>query len=408
MKTVAHTASRGITTALIYTRVSSDDQAREGISLDEQLAESRRYCARQEGWLIGGEYTDVMSGKRDDRPDYQRLLADARRLRAEGRRVAVVLKRLDRFGRRVLERVRCREELKVLGVTTHSVSEGGEVSDLVANILASVAEEEVRRLGERVRDARRHVAGNGWRPVGVTRWGYRWRAATEAERAAGAPQMALEIDPETAPYVRETFARVAAGESIHSVTRWIATLPSAARGGRRLYSHSVSRILRAPVYVARQERHDGGDVLEGPVCRWPQLIEDVTWATAQRQIREHTRMPKQTSKRYVLTGLLRCPICRGRMVAWARCVGAPRYRCDRDAAQLGTEGRCRSGVLMHPVDAAVLAEVVGVVNAVASGDAEFRAALRRQWERLRQPAAAADTAAASNTWSRPGTAPASG
>src|SRR3954470_23196949 len=93
--------------ALIYTRVSSEEQARDGVSLDAQLAECRRYAA-QLGWVLGSEFQDVLSGKRDDRPAYQALLSDVRRLRAEGRRVVVVVFRLDRLGRRILERVRCR------------------------------------------------------------------------------------------------------------------------------------------------------------------------------------------------------------------------------------------------------------------------------------------------------------
>ncbi len=60
MKTVAQPESRGITTALIYTRVSSDDQAREGVSLDAQLAECWRYAARH-GWSLADEYQDVMA-----------------------------------------------------------------------------------------------------------------------------------------------------------------------------------------------------------------------------------------------------------------------------------------------------------------------------------------------------------
>ena len=112
MKRIAQPAT-GITIALIYTRVSSDDQAREGVSLDAQLAACRRYAV-ENGWVIGREYQDVLSGKRDDRVEYQALLADIRRLRAEGRPVAVVVMRLDRLGRRVLERVRSREELKAL------------------------------------------------------------------------------------------------------------------------------------------------------------------------------------------------------------------------------------------------------------------------------------------------------
>ena len=69
----------GLTVALIYTRVSSDEQA-DGLSLDTQLAECRRYAAMQPGWVLGGEFQDVLKGTRDDRPDYQRVLAEVRRL----------------------------------------------------------------------------------------------------------------------------------------------------------------------------------------------------------------------------------------------------------------------------------------------------------------------------------------
>src|SRR5262249_6207347 len=63
----------GNTVALLYTRVSTDEQARDGLSLDAQLADCRRYAA-QFGWAIHGEYQDVPTGKRDDRPQYQAML----------------------------------------------------------------------------------------------------------------------------------------------------------------------------------------------------------------------------------------------------------------------------------------------------------------------------------------------
>src|SRR5262245_24525778 len=97
--TKSHVAKSGsITTALIYTQVSSEEQAREGVSLDAQLTECRRYAAQQ-GWVLGPEFQDILSGKRDDRPAYQRLLAEVRRLRSEGTQVVVVVFRLDRLGR---------------------------------------------------------------------------------------------------------------------------------------------------------------------------------------------------------------------------------------------------------------------------------------------------------------------
>src|SRR5207248_8036025 len=127
------------------------------------------------------------------------LLAEVRRLRAEGRGVAVVVAALDRFGRAILERVRSREELKWLGVPVHSVREGGEVSDLVANVLASVAQEEVRRLGERVSASRRYIEANGWKLPGCLPFGYCVRPATEAEARDGAPKSVLVPDEQAAP-----------------------------------------------------------------------------------------------------------------------------------------------------------------------------------------------------------------
>src|SRR5215212_2924941 len=76
----------GFVHALLYTRVSSDEQAKEGISLPAQLGDCRRYAARQQDWVIHRELQDVLSGKRDDRRGYQQLLDETRRLKSEGKR----------------------------------------------------------------------------------------------------------------------------------------------------------------------------------------------------------------------------------------------------------------------------------------------------------------------------------
>ena len=55
--------------ALIYTRVSSDEQHKSGLSLDAQLAACRRYAAER-GWILGDEFKDILSGLKDARPDY--------------------------------------------------------------------------------------------------------------------------------------------------------------------------------------------------------------------------------------------------------------------------------------------------------------------------------------------------
>ena len=139
--------------------------------------------------------------------------------------------RLDRLGRRILERVRCREELKTLGVPVHSVREGGEVSDLVANILASVAEEESAPSGSgsppRSATSRRAVGTCAGGCPGDTGGGRRPRRSA----VTGAPAKVLDVDPQTMPYVQEAFARAAGGETLHAVHRWVAGLPARRAAG---------------------------------------------------------------------------------------------------------------------------------------------------------------------------------
>ena len=390
--------------ALLYIRVSDAEQEKEGLSLPAQLAACRRYAAER-GWAIAGEYRDVLRGTRDDRPAYQALLADARRLsqsgvRAEGREVVVVVAWLHRFGRRVLERVRCREEFKALGVALHSAREGGEVSDLVANILASVAEEEVRQLGERVSEVIRHAQANGWHHGGRVPWGYRLRLATPEERGQGAPKAVLGVDPLTAPYAVEAWERYAAGASLYAVMRWVATLADAARGGRVLGERALRLMLYAAVYVGRHghggtRRHlaDRAAVLDRPRGRWPALIEDDLWLRVQARLARNRRVPPQASGRYLLTGFLRCPRCGARMSGAKRAGARPRYLCT--AHLLGVrapDSDCGFSCSVEQVDAAVLAQVVNVTDPFASLDPRILDALRRTWRELREPPAAAGTA----------------
>lgn len=142
-----------------------------------------------------------------------------RGLALQGALTTVVVAARDRLGRNVAERVRAYEELKRLGAPIHSVREGGIVSEFTYNILAAVAQEESRKLSERVRASNRHVVEKGWHPVGRIAWGYQWRPATAEERAEGAPSKVMEPNPVEAPYVREAWERRAAGESAASIHR---------------------------------------------------------------------------------------------------------------------------------------------------------------------------------------------
>lgn len=68
--------------AALYTRVSTEDQAKEGYSLDAQMKRLEAYC-QVRGWDIGGKYRDEgCSGRDTDRPEYRRMIC---RIRSLGR-----------------------------------------------------------------------------------------------------------------------------------------------------------------------------------------------------------------------------------------------------------------------------------------------------------------------------------
>src|SRR2546430_16765035 len=101
--------------AAIYARVSTLDKGQDP---ETQLLALRTYAARR-GFMPAGEYVDYASGTRDDRPQYQALLAAARK-----RHIAVGLVwRCARFDPSTPARAAGPKELYRLGVAFFSSPE---------------------------------------------------------------------------------------------------------------------------------------------------------------------------------------------------------------------------------------------------------------------------------------------
>ena len=132
----------------IYARVSTADQ-----NCGLQLSELREYCQRR-GWHVCGEYVDSgWSGAKASRPELDRLMRDASLRRFD----AVLVWKLDRFGRSVRHCLDGIESLRAQGVRFLAVSqnidtdESNPTARLLLHILASVAEFERELIRERVR-----------------------------------------------------------------------------------------------------------------------------------------------------------------------------------------------------------------------------------------------------------------
>jgi DNA invertase Pin-like site-specific DNA recombinase len=157
--------------AIGYVRVSSDQQAASGVSLDAQEARIRAMAVVQ-GVDLAEVIVDAgQSAKSLSRPGMERLLAlvDARQVQT------VIVAKLDRLTRSVRDLADLLERFEKRGVSLVSVSEsldtGTAAGRLVLNVMMSVAQWEREAIGERTREALRHKKSSGQR-VGTVAYGY--------------------------------------------------------------------------------------------------------------------------------------------------------------------------------------------------------------------------------------------
>lgn len=143
----------------LYARVSTHDQQ----TLSLQVRAMREYAIRR-GWTITAQIKEVGSGA-SERELRERLLTAARRRDID----AVLVWRLDRWGRSLVDLVVTLKELSVLGVGFVSLTEALDLTTptgrAMAGLLSVFAEFEYEILRERIRagiaEAKRTAADCG-------------------------------------------------------------------------------------------------------------------------------------------------------------------------------------------------------------------------------------------------------
>lgn len=98
-------------TCYVYCRVSTEEQAREGFSLDNQKRACTDY-AKANGYLVKDVFVDEgKSARTVDRADYQRLLKSVKKTPVD----AIIFYKIDRIFRNVADFANTRKEFKKYG-----------------------------------------------------------------------------------------------------------------------------------------------------------------------------------------------------------------------------------------------------------------------------------------------------
>jgi putative DNA-invertase from lambdoid prophage Rac len=195
--------------AAIYARVSTNDQHNE-----IQIQERTEYAERR-GWQLAGVYQDQISGAKAQRPGLDKLMADARLHKFD----AVLVWKLDRFGRSVIDLVGKLRDLESFGVRFVAASQGidtdsaNPTSRLLIHVLAAVAEFERSLIRERVSAGLKHAKSKGQRIGRPRRVFDRQKALDLRQQGMSYPQIARALGVGQGTVVRAVAKQPAATAS---------------------------------------------------------------------------------------------------------------------------------------------------------------------------------------------------
>jgi site-specific DNA recombinase len=201
--TNGHGLKRAVLWAILYARVSTDEQARSGYSLAQQIEALRAYAAR-EGYEILEEVVDPgQSGASLERPGMDRV----RDLVAAGGVHVVLAQDRDRFSREPAYTYLLRREFEEHGCELRSLNDKGDDSpegELTDGILDQLAKYERAKIAERSRRGKLRKAREGRAVAPIAKYGYRFNEARDA---------LLIHDPEMA-VVERIFRMAAEGRGV--------------------------------------------------------------------------------------------------------------------------------------------------------------------------------------------------
>lgn len=308
----------GLRTA-VYVRVSTDEQAKSGHSLEAQEAECRRFAELQ-GWRIVDVYRDDgYSGGKENRPHLNRLVADIR----AGLIDRVLVWKIDRLSRHLPHLVHLVWEFfPEHDVVVRSVTEPFETETSAGRLhvsqLASFANYEREIIVERTTSCRYEAAKKGaWQTIAP--YGYKLAGEKRNRR--------LEVDPPTAEVVRRIFREALEGHSLRSIAMGLQRDGYRTRRGLPWRPGEVKLILQNEAYLGHtifgRQKVIRGKRVNQPPDSWirventhePIIDEETFRAVQAKRITVYAaRRVKGKFNKFLLTGVIRCGVCGGAMV----------------------------------------------------------------------------------------------
>lgn len=243
---------------VLYARLSVTKE--ESVSIARQLQSCRRY-AEARGWEVVGEFVDdgvsATANRPEDRSGWAALLAAAEF-------DAVVIWKVDRLARRVLDFLHADEALQERGAGLVAVEDPIDMTSpqgrAFAVMLAVFGEMEAEAIRARVGAARKQLLKVGRFVGGGIPYGYK-----SAPNPAG-PGRVLVKDPERIGWIEEAVRMALSGDTVNAITRRLTDVGAPVPGARKANGRAsgsawnrqtVDQLLRNPILAGMTPHNPG-------------------------------------------------------------------------------------------------------------------------------------------------------
>ena len=356
--------------AVLYVRVSTDEQANGPLNLRNQEKRCRDYCQQKSLPVLQVFVDPGESARSVERPEFQRMLAYCRTHRHEVG--YVVVQDLSRFARNNQDQAQTIGELLRIGVLLRSTYESNidetAAGRLAANIFGTFNQYFSDALSEKMRDRTRQAVSSGRFP---------WRVQIGYQNIGGKDGPNIMPDPERAPLIRRSFELMATGLYTRAEVLKIVTDEGLRTAkGKPLTKQTFQAVLRNRLHAGWVTLPSDPD-FEPVRGQHEPIVDQVTFDRVQAIL--DGRKPTIVSKRKInpvvpLRGFVKCEAC-GTPLTGGSCQGRsqkyPRYWCPNPA--------CLSVKLSKAQLEDAFVELVGRVRANPETRAAFPKVAAKVW-----------------------------
>ena len=237
----------------VYGRVSTEHDAQLS-AFENQLEWYKEQLNQHPEWTLAGVYADkgITGTSVEKRPQFKKMIADAQ----DGLFDLIITREVSRFARNTIDTLTYVQKLKRIHVEVYFISDNiwsyDPDGELRLSIMATLAQEESRKVSERAKKGQEISRKNGVYYGNGNVLGYKRHSIIED----GKKTVSYEIDPEQARTVRKIYDLYLDGKGVRAIKYELEKLGyKTAEGNCNWHDANISRILQNPFYTGKIRYH---------------------------------------------------------------------------------------------------------------------------------------------------------